>query len=171
MVDSRGHRLGTCYGCGAKVENLEGPGHAYLGTVPGCWALAGQLFAREYSDATYYKVHGLTVDAYSVQHQGEPERRTINSLCVHLIGLHMALEMGLPLELTRDAKKKMMARPPDFQWLTIDERPDWLTVVDVLSALDANEHADLVSAWARSVWAGWSPHHRIVREWAKPYLP
>ena len=99
MADSRGHGLCACPGCGAKVEKLEGPGHAYLGTVPGCWALAGQVFAREYSDDTYREVHGLTVDAYAVQHQGEPERRTINSLCFRLIGLHLALDLGLPPEM------------------------------------------------------------------------
>ena len=171
MADSRGHGLCVCPGCGAKVENLEGPGHAYLGTVPGCWALAGQVFAREYSDDAYRQVHGLTVDAYAVQHQGEPERRTINSLCFHLIGLHLALDLGLPPEWTRRAKKNMKLEAPEFQWLTLDDRPDWMTITDVLPALNAAQHGELVSAWAGSAWAAWSPHHGIVRQWAQPYLP
>ena len=103
--------------------------------MPGCWALAGQVFALEYSDAAYREVHGLTVDAYAVQHQGEPERRTINSLCFHLIGLHLALDLGLPPERTRRAKKNMKSEAPEFQWLTLDDRPDWMTINDVLPAL------------------------------------
>ena len=26
----------ACSSCGAQVPDLEGPAHAYLGTVPGC---------------------------------------------------------------------------------------------------------------------------------------
>ena len=160
----------ACKGCGAEVPDLEGPGHAYLGTVPGCWALAGQVFAREYSDAAYAKVHGLTVDAYAVQHQGERERRTIQSLCVHLIGLHLAIDQGMPLEASRVAKSQMFKQRPDFGWLVLPEMPEWMTISDVVAARSAAEHREIVEAWARSAWSAWAPHHEIVRVWALPLL-
>ncbi len=160
----------ACTGCGAEVPDLEGPGHAYLGTVPGCWALAGQVFAREYSDAAYAKVHGLTVDAYAAQHQGEPERRTVQSLCVHLVGLHLAIDHAMPLDATRLAKARLLELQPEFEWLVLPETPDWMTITDVITAGSAIQHNETVSAWARSVWAAWSPHHEIVGRWARPLL-
>ena len=160
----------ACPNCGAQVPDIEGPGHAYLGTVPGCWALAGQVFAREYSDAAYAKVHGLTVDAYAVQHQGEPERRTIQSLCVHLIGLHLAIDQGMPLEASRVAKSQMFKRQSNFEWLVLPEMPEWMTISDVVAARSAAEHREIVEAWARSAWSAWAPHDETVRQWALPML-
>ena len=51
-----------------------------------CWALYGELLAREYSNQDY---------TYAVQHPGAPDRRTIQSLALHLITLCLALEEGL----------------------------------------------------------------------------
>ncbi|WP_217429780.1 DUF5946 family protein, partial [Sphingomonas bacterium] len=73
-----------------------GPAHGYLGASPACWARYGELLAREYGDPAYMAAHRLTVDAYCAQHPGEPERRTIQSAHVHLVGLHLTLERDWP---------------------------------------------------------------------------
>jgi hypothetical protein len=39
-------------------------------------------------------VHPLTVDTYAVQHPGVPERRTSQSLALHLITLCLVIERG-----------------------------------------------------------------------------
>ncbi len=64
----------TCPGCGGSFDVSDGPTHRYLGASPGCWAVYGEVLAKEYSDAAYYRVHRLTVDAYSAQH---PVQRNI----------------------------------------------------------------------------------------------
>jgi hypothetical protein len=160
----------ACAGCGAGVPDLEGASHSYLGTVPGCWALAGEVFAREYSDAAYAKVHMLSVDAYAAQHQGEPERRTINSLCFHLIGLHLAIDQGMPPDVAFSARSRLRAARPEIEWLVLPETPAWMTITDVIAAGSPVQHSEIVWAWARSVCAAWSPHHQIIREWARPLL-
>jgi len=40
-----------------------------------------------------------------------------------------------------------------------------MTVVDVLAARNAEDHARLVHQWAESVWAWWGAHHERVRSW------
>src|SRR5204863_8366917 len=81
-----------CHGCGAIVPDADGPTHAYLGASAGCWAVYGEVLAREYGEYRYPSVHRLTVDTYSVQHPGTPSRRSIQSVAVHLVSLHLVLE-------------------------------------------------------------------------------
>ena len=76
---------------------VDGPTHRYIGASAGCWALYGEVLAREYGDyALYVPVHRLTVDAYAAQHPGEASRRAVQSVAVHLIRLHFRLERDLP---------------------------------------------------------------------------
>ena len=65
----------ACFSCGAQVPDVEGPTHRYMLSSPGCWAVFGEVLAREYSNALYMKNHRLTVDAYAVQHPGKPSRQ------------------------------------------------------------------------------------------------
>lgn len=45
--------LEKCDDCGVTLPAVEGPTHAYLGASPACWALYGEVLAREYSDPAY----------------------------------------------------------------------------------------------------------------------
>src|SRR5687768_12382269 len=93
-------RRRPCAGCGALVPDSDGPTHAYIGASPGCWAVFGEVTAREYGDYRYASTHRFTVDVYAAQHPGPPERRSIQSVAVHLISLHLALEKGMASERT-----------------------------------------------------------------------
>ena len=84
----------ACVGCGAVLSAPDGPTHGYLGVSPGCCAVYGEVLAKHYSDYRLGPLHRLTVDAYSVQHPGNRERRTIKSVAGHLIGLYVTLERG-----------------------------------------------------------------------------
>ena len=53
----------TCPGCGLLAPRSEGPVHRYMLSSPGCWALYGELLAREYGDVRYMAAHRLTIDA------------------------------------------------------------------------------------------------------------
>lgn len=165
-LESLGER---CPGCGDLFLPLPGGDtHAYLESVPGCWAAFSDVLAREFGDPAYGWIHRHTVDAYAAQHPGVDGRRQRQSVAIHLIGLCQWLEHGL------DAARIVAATGP------LTHRDTWprlappttyrLTILDVLRAQSAEEHASLVRAWAESVWEAWSEHHPRVREWATASL-
>lgn len=157
----------ACPQCGALVADEEGATHAYFGAAPGCWALYGEVLAREYQDYRFARLHRLTVDSYAVQHPGRPESRTIQSVAVHLIGLHLSLERpdaARPLEPLLQAAADASA---GYRWLEPPDSLGAVTVVDVHRAGDdAAAHLAAVREWAASTWAAWAPHHDRIREWA-----
>jgi hypothetical protein len=100
------------------------------------------------------------------QHSGEPSRRSIRSVAVHLIGLHLALEQGRGSSEATKAMQRAANRKRDFVWLDPPASLGEVTVLDVRQARNPAEHAGLVERWARSIWEAWSPHHETVRRWA-----
>ena len=84
--------MSACPGCGLDLPEHDGPTHAYIGASPACWALYGELLAREYGELRYPPSHRLTVDVYAIQHPGGGERRAIQSVAVHLMALCLVLE-------------------------------------------------------------------------------
>lgn len=154
--------LETCPDCGLTLPAGSGEVHPYLGASASCWALYGEVLAREYADPRYMKVHRLTVDAYAAQHPGKPERRSIQSVWVHLAGLYLTLERGLRPDFVRRVMESIIERSDTLSWL---EPPVAYgsTVADVVVAGDADGHAELVRRWADDVWAAWRNHQGTVR--------
>jgi hypothetical protein len=155
----------ACPGCGLELPAHDGPSHAYLGASPACWALYGELIAREYGELRYPPSHRLTVDVYAVQHPGRAERRAIQSVAVHLIALCLVLERGVATVKVRGLMDRVLARRPPLEWLEPPEPNGTVTVRDVLASRDLAEHAANVERWARDVWEAWSSHHERVRAW------
>jgi hypothetical protein len=146
-----------------------GPTHPHLGSTAACWALYGEILAREFNNAPYYGVHQLTVDTYAVQHPGVPERRSIQSVALHLMTLFLFLEQGSKLS---DGPRlhQRMAHRHSYYWLEPPTYSGRMSVADVLEARDAAQHHKLVRAWAKDVWDAWTPHHSVVRGWAEQSL-
>ena len=69
-----------CLSCGGVFPDIDGPVHRYMKSSPGCWAVYGEVLAREYEDPYFFEVHRLTVDAYAVQHPGSTDRQSIQSV-------------------------------------------------------------------------------------------
>jgi hypothetical protein len=160
----------TCPGCGVALPYRAGlPSHPYLGASPECWATFGELLARGYEDPAYRRVHQLTVDTYAVQHPGKPERRTIQSLALHLMTLAMVVEDGLDPRSGPELHKRMV-RAEGYEWLTPPSMDGRMTVIDVLRATTAREHDQVVRAWAEDVWDAWAAHHQTVRLWIERSL-
>jgi hypothetical protein len=157
-----------CVGCGALVPDVDGPTHRYIGASPGCWALYGEILAREYDDAAYRAVHRLTVDAYAVQHPGVPSPQSIQSVAVHLISLYLVLERGRDPAYAARVMGRAANRQGILRWLDPPASLGALTVLDVHAAPDPIAHRRQVQRWARSVWDAWGPHHATVRHWAEP---
>ncbi len=153
-----------CMGCGGLFADIQGPTHRYMESCPGCWAIYGEVLAREYSNPAYFQVHRLTVDAYAVQHPGRLSPQSIQSVAVHLIRLYLIFETGLEMQRANDAIKAA-ADSRIYTWLTPPASLGNMTVADVHKAKDVNEHMQRVRAWAESAWAAWSPHHATIRAW------
>jgi len=115
----------------------------------------------------------LVTDAFMVQHPGAPERRSMQSVGVHLIGLCLVLERGLPPTDLSSALQRVMARPPAWRWLDPPVPKGRLTVASLEAAAEEAGGAGAaldraVEAYVRGVWAAWAPHHPQVCAWAQP---
>jgi hypothetical protein len=156
----------ACIGCGARVAEGEGPAHKYIGASPGCWALYGEVLAREYTDPRYGAAHQLTVDAYAAQHPGTPSPQSIQSVTVHLVGLYVVFELGRSPQQARKTIQRAVQHKKDFIWLDPPTPLGKITIIDIHKAKDHSEHNALVREWAMSVWRAWEPHHPMIRRWA-----
>ncbi len=165
----RGRRYRVpCPGCGALVPDSDGPAHKYVVAAPGCWAIFGEVTARAYGDFDYPAVHRLTIDAYMAQHPGnaEHDRRQRQSVAVHLCGLYLAIEVGMPLPRVTAELRRLTDQQADWPFLPAPLAPRWMTVIDVAGAADLDSHAAHSERWARSVWEAWGPYHEAIRRWA-----
>ena len=159
-----------CDGCGGRFPAIEGPTHRYMHSSPGCWAIYGEVLAREYSDPAYRTVHRLTVDAYAAQHPGKPSPQSIRSVGFHLARLRLILECDLDMRLANEAMLAVSEGKAHFVWLAPPSVRGLFTIADVHGATTVERHVQLVREWAASVWAAWSSHHEIIRRWsASPY--
>lgn len=158
-----------CPGCGAVLPELDGPTHPYLGCSPACWGLYGEVLAREYGDPAYFGVHQLTVDAYAAQHPGTPQRRSIQSVALHLITLCLTIE-GRAKPGDGPQLHRRLAKRHAFQWLEPPQPLGAITVADVQRATDAMAHKQRVERWAHDVWTAWAPHHATIRRWIRESL-
>ena len=112
-------------------------------------------------------VHRTTVDAYAAQHPGVQESRTVQSVNVHLIGLHLVLERGAQSDFARRAIAALTREKDSLAWLDPPSSLGEITVANVTLAETAEEHGRLVREWGRSVWQAWTPHHLSVRRLAE----
>jgi len=111
----------------------------------------------------------LITDAYMVQHPGVPERRAIQSVGVHLVGLYLVLERGIPPADLSNALQRVLARPPEWRWLDPPAPNGPLTMASLVTVLEQPGGAldDAIEAYVRGVWAAWSADHDQVAVWAQ----
>jgi hypothetical protein len=158
-------KITSCVGCGSLLQERQGPTHRYMESSPACWAVYGEVLAREYSTPDLMEIHRLTVDAYAVQHPGKESTPTVNSVAIHLMRLCLLLERGLDMRFANDAIKAITEDKRSFHWLTPPPSLGSTTVVDVWRTNSTEEHRKTVDAWARSAWQAWAPHHATIRKW------
>ena len=84
------------------------------GPRPPGWALFRELLAREFGDPGYFAFHQLSVDTYAAQHPGRRERRSIQSVGLHLMTLFLLLEGGADISEGPALHKRIMANRPVF---------------------------------------------------------
>ncbi len=159
----------ACPGCGGLFPDGDGPTHRYMESSPGCWAVYGEVLAREYSDPACWATHRLTVDAYAVQHPGRPSPQAIGSVSMHLMCICATLERGLDPGEAPAALRLVPKEMREVRWLEPPADPIEVTVLDVHAAASAAGHVEAVRAWATALWTAWSDHHEQVRSWLDAY--
>ena len=156
----------TCPGCGLERPAGRGPRHAYVGASPACWELYGRLSSDPFARRDGTRLRRLVVDTYAAQHPGVPQRRSLQSVAVHLMGLCVLLERDGRSRRLAPVLGRMPARKTmDLHWLAPPDLTGALTAADVLAAGPGDAYALRAEAWARSVWSAWEPHHATVRAW------
>lgn len=151
-----------CVGCGAVVPATEGPTHRYMTSAPACWATYGELTAVLLSDPAATSYRQWCVDAFAVQHPGEPTEQAIQSVAAHLLSLYATLELNAPGAGSHRVINAVTARKGAYAWLT-PPIAFTVTVGDVLASRD--QLHDAAHKWARSAWDAWRPHHDQVKAW------
>ena len=157
--------LEVCPGCGDRLPAIDGARHAYVGASSACWT----RFAEWSSMPPQWPsspLRRLAIDAYMVQHPGVPERRAIQSVGLHLVGLWLGLERDLPPGDLSSTLQRVMQHPPAWRWLDPPEPNGATTIGDVIAARAAAHEAGAVDAFVRGVWGAWSAHHDVVAGWA-----
>jgi Family of unknown function (DUF5946) len=136
-----------------------------VGASSACWT----RFAEVGVSLPPTPMSRLVTDAYMAQHPGVPERRAIQSVCLHLTGMCLVLEHGLPVGKLSRMLQRILSTPPEWRWLEPPERNGERTIFDVDEALGTNDAPDVIERYVRSIWAAWGQHHDTVEAWAGPF--
>ncbi len=154
--------ISICPACGFSAPDTDDPTHAYMSPSAACWAMYGEVLAREFSDADYYRSHRLLTDAYCAQHSIGPDRRARQSIHIHLAGLILHYHDGVSgPEIVRFLKTA--ARRSDFPRISAPAPDGSVTIEQIYAAGNADEHASAVDAYASKVLAFWEHEHPRIR--------
>jgi hypothetical protein len=158
--------LEACPGCHLRYAPLAGATDPYGGASAACWALFGEACARDYGEFRYPPIHRTMVDAYMAQHPGYATAAGRRSVIVHLVGLHLTLERGLPNADVIAAIRHVFPDKRDVVPL-LPVPVAWDVTVDAMvGAADLDDHTRRARRWAEAVWKAWTPHHPSIRKLA-----
>ncbi len=166
MVDVQ-TRTSVCPGCRLEMPYSETVVYeGYYFTSPECWSVYTEVLAAEFSNVILFgQVHQLTVDAYALQHAGGEHKA--KSICVHLVGLHLLLEKGVPSPLVAPCLRRLAERIDRAGSWPVYEPPEKrgeFTIFDVAMARTPSDHAEVVRTWGREVWASWADVHGAIAD-------
>jgi hypothetical protein len=159
----------TCPGCGLELPASGLTWDPRRNASPECWQLYGEVQGFELAHRELVRdYHQLAVDAYAAQHASRHVSGHTPPIGVAyaLVGLHLALDRGVPGVDVRAAHQRM--GKPDASWprLPAPRRTGVVTVFDVAAAGamvgSAAGHAQAVRAWAAVVWQAWDSQHAAV---------
>ena len=154
-----------CNSCGAETPSSPtGATHPYLDASPGCWARYGEVLAREYSNAQYFSVHAITVDAYAMQHPGTERSQTINSVNLHLASLYAYYRNHVEISQLSQLKCHLTQRKERFRWLSPPPDLGGMTINNIWQAKMAEQHCKSVIEWGEVVFDCWRDYHSYLQD-------
>ena len=129
---------------------------------PACWARYGEVLAREYSDAGFWRTHRLLTDAACGQHSVGVDRRARQSLHIHLAALMLHFEDGAQ-EAAIVAFLRAAAGIKQFSELEMPAENLAVSITEIHAAGDAAQHCAAVQVYGRRVFDAWRVHHHVFR--------
>jgi Family of unknown function (DUF5946) len=142
------------------------PNTGYYNASDECWSLFTEVIGAEFSNAVLFgQVHQLTVDAYAVQHAGGPHPD--KSVAVHLSGVYLAIERGIPPASIAPLLQQLATRVHD--WPHFDP-PSVVWPRTIFDVAMADDHTAAVREWSAGVWAGWGGHHEAIATFVATHL-
>jgi hypothetical protein len=149
----------SCTGCGLIVP----------GGNAGCQRLVDELWAREFEDVAFFRVHRMTVDTYCLQH---PERYcgSPKSFAAHLTGLCWGLEHSEGRAVGSEALRRWLNGAVRLEKPEIPKERGRLTVADVRDVTEPEPYGRAVEAWARSTWEAYASLQDVARGWIQQAL-
>ena len=136
MCAQRHGKTEQCSGCGLVVQG---------GTV-GCQTIVDELWAREFRDVSYFRVHRMAVDTYSLQYPGR-YCASAKSLAAHLTGLCWLLEQAGSRAVGSESLRRWLDGTPRIEKPEVPLFRGRLTVADVREASEPDTYARAVEAW------------------------
>jgi len=136
-------------------------GGAIAGGRAGCQALWDATMARATSDLRYRAVYRLAFDTYCMQHV-DTYGVSAKSYAAHLMGLCCGVEhQGRPA--VYDVIHRSLNGRSTLERPVAPAQRGTITLVAIASAVDPDEHARQVRAWALDVWAAYAAQHPLAR--------
>jgi Family of unknown function (DUF5946) len=111
------------------------------------------------------------VDAYAVQHPGVPERRSAQSVWIHLVSLCLRLEHGLVDGVVIRTIQRLATEGRIYEWLEPPASLGSVTVADVHEAATPADHVVVVRRWCESAWEAWGAYQPEVDALAQRLIP
>ena len=161
----------ACPGCGASLEQVDGPTHRYIGASPACWRIYTTLIAGGYPVVGSDNYGNLLVDAYAAQHPGGDSPQARQSVAVHLVTLWAVLRAGADVEKAIDIRVRVVSvgrKTGGFEKLEPAPESYPMTV----AALIASEPIDAASIdlLVGGVLGSWLVEHEsAIRHWYDRY--
>lgn len=144
-----------CPSCGAAGVN----------SIEECQARFEKILEREFTNPVFFKVHRLTIDAYSLQHP-EQYMKSTKSAAAHLTGMCWSMEHSYSQHLAGTIKKwvdgaRTFTRIAPPMPLARGE----ITLNHVIDISDPEKYFIAVTEWAESAWNAWQIHWPQARKW------
>ena len=134
-----------------------------------CWGIFTEVAGQDFSNAVLFEaVHQLTVDAYAVQHAGglHPDK----SVGVHLSGLYLAIEIGLPGPHIAARLKHLADLVENWPHFAVPPSQSEWTIFDLALEDDFKARIEKTNSWARQIWQSWPHAHDQVRALVHSHL-
>jgi hypothetical protein len=118
----------------------------------------------------------MLIDAYAVQHPGQPSPQAIQSVVVHLLTLYGVFVAGVAIDKTawirqRALRKRREDKRDRMGWLSPPSFAGSLTINDIVQAPTPSLRSEQANKYIKSVWSVWSKKHgATIAHWYEEFV-
>lgn len=171
-------QLEKCPDCRAKLPKptYGGQPHPYIGASASCWTLFSYLWNAGEPPLAPFAIQPLILDAYCVQHHGNPSPQAIQSVAIHALTLYSVLSQDVDPSQTRWVRDRLLRemkipRHERFEWLAPPPFEQCLTIAEIVQEPTPERRSESAQAYIQEVWTLWQQHHDgMLAHWYKRYV-